>query len=109
MKKSSKPSMVSNMSKPTTQPITYIDNLVYGTDPVEKPNSPLQKPVTRIVFTNQLTPLVYKMLRQYEYWERKAIHEILDEALTSFFADKPEAQQELPEKERTKLLKKIQS
>ncbi len=68
---------------------------------------PIPVPVRRIVFTNQLTPQVYTQLRQYEYWGRKAIHEILDEALTAFFADKPEAQQLLPEKERAKLRGKL--
>lgn len=106
MKKPGKPSMVGNMSKPTAQGTDYLDNLVYGAPTTEVRVTP-SPPLTRIVFTNQLTPTVYQMLRQYEYWERKAIHEILDEALTTFFADKPEAQRALPEKERTKLLKKL--
>jgi hypothetical protein len=63
--------------------------------------------VRRIVFTNQLTPAVYTQLRQYEYWGRKAIHEVLDEALTAFFADKPEANQPLPEKAKAKLRGKL--
>lgn len=71
------------------------------------PPVPAVPPARRIIFTNQLTPAVYTQLRQYEYWGRKAIHEILDEALTAFFADKPEAAQQLPEKERAKLRGKL--
>jgi hypothetical protein len=105
-KKTGKPSMVGNMSKPTMAS-DPIDQLVYGT--AEPKTLEEAKPtVTRIVFTNQLRPPIYKLVKQYEYWGRKAIHEILDEALTAYFADKPDALQELPEKERSKLLRKIQ-
>jgi hypothetical protein len=111
-KKSGKLNMVGNMSKPV--PAEPLDQLVYGapaTGPVASTAAP--EPVTaapavrRIVFTNQLTPAVYTQMRQYEYWGRKAIHEILDEALTAFFADKPEALQALPEKEKAKLRGKL--
>lgn len=108
-KKSSKLNMVANMSKPV--PADPLDQLVYGppaTASVAAPAPPNPGPAARrIVFTNQLTPAVYTQLRQYEYWGRKAIHEILDEALTAFFADKPEANQTLPEKEKAKLRGKL--
>ena len=107
-KKSSKQNMVSNMSRSTPIAPDPLDQLVYGTIPQSVPTleaAPIA--ARRIVFTNQLTPQVYILLRQYEYWGRKAIHEILDEALTSFLADKPEAQQALPEKEQAKLQGKL--
>lgn len=112
-KKSGKLNMVSNMSKPV--PADPLDQLVYG-PPAAGPGVPAGSvpapkvappAVRRIVFTNQLTPAVYTQLRQYEYWGRKAIHEVLDEALTAFFADKPEASQPLPEKEKAKLRGKL--
>lgn len=111
-KKSGKLNMVGNMTR-TAVP-DPLDQLVYGSPeaapstasivPVPEPAAPAAR---RIIFTNQLTPAVYTQLRQYEYWGRKAIHEILDEALTAFFADKPEAQQQLPEKARAKLRGKL--
>ena len=115
-KKSGKLNMVGNMSKPVQ--VDPLDQLVYGPPaagpapseaaPVNVAASVAASPaVRRIVFTNQLTPAVYTQLRQYEYWGRQAIHEILDEALTAFFADKPEASQPLPEKEKAKLRGKL--
>jgi len=111
-KKSGKLNMVSNMSKPG--PADPLDQLVYGS-PTAGERTPAGAPAPvvavpaprRIVFTNQLTPAVYTQLRQYEYWGRKAIHEVLDEALTAFFADKPEASQPLPDKEKAKLRGKL--
>lgn len=111
--------MVANMSRPEPVAPDPLDQLVYGSPaavaaPVPAPPSvsttlstPEVAPARRIIFTNQLTPAVYTQLRQYEYWGRKAIHEILDEALSAFFADKPEAAQRLPEKERAKLRGKL--
>lgn len=114
-KKSGKLNMVGNMSKPV--PADPLDQLVYGPPAaVAGAAAPASAPapavaatpaVRRIVFTNQLTPAVYTQLRQYEYWGRKAIHEVLDEALTAFFADKPEASQPLPDKEKAKLRGKL--
>ena len=111
--KSGKLNMVGNMSRPAPAVPDPLDQLVYGTpapataSPVPVPAPPAVSPARRIIFTNQLTPQVYTQLRQYEYWGRMAIHEILDEALTAFFADKPEAQQALPDKERAKLRGKL--
>jgi hypothetical protein len=112
-KKSGKLNMVGNMSRPTpAAPADPLDQLVYGSPdsvppPAAEQPAPATSPVRRIIFTNQLTPAVYTQLRQYEYWGRKAIHEVLDEALTAFFSDKPEARQQLPEKERAKLRGKL--
>ncbi len=117
-KKSGKLNMVGNMSRPEPIAPDPLDQLVYGSpaavvapEPVPPvsttPSAPVAAPARRIIFTNQLTPAVYTQLRQYEYWGRKAIHEILDEALIAFFADKPEAAQQLPEKERAKLRGKL--
>jgi hypothetical protein len=111
-KKSSKMNMVGNMSRSTPPATAPLDELVYGSSaapaPVAAAPATLPTASRRIVFTNQLTPATYTQLRQYEYWGRKAIHEILDEALTAYFADKPEAQQALPEKEQARLRGKLQ-
>lgn len=111
-KKSGKLNMVGNMTRAVVP--DPLDQLVYGSPEVVPATTataaspePAAPAARRIIFTNQLTPTVYTQLRQYEYWGRKAIHEILDEALTAFFADKPEAQQQLPEKARAKLRGKL--
>jgi hypothetical protein len=104
--------MVGRLSSPTAA--DPLDQLVYGS-PAAAPllsapvPLPIEQPVPsrRIVFTNQLTPATYTQLRQYEYWGRLAIHEILDAALSAYFAEKPEAHQPLPEKERAKLRGKL--
>lgn len=108
--------MVGHLSRPTPTAADPLDQLVYGPPPAvalpAAPTAPLAEPPApapsrRIVFTNQLTPATYTQLRQYEYWGRLAIHEILDAALSTYFADKPEAHQPLPEKERAKLRGKL--
>lgn len=105
--------MVGNMSRPAPTAADPLDQLVYGAPTAPTPPlvaaPPVEPPVLvrRIVFTNQLTPATYTQLRQYEYWGRLAIHEILDAALSAYFADKPEAHQPLPEKERAKLRGKL--
>lgn len=113
-KKSGKLHMVGHLSRPVPTAADPLDQLVYGSLaalPAQPPATPAtvieSAPIRRIVFTNQLTPGTYTQLRQYEYWGRLAIHEILDAALTAFFADKPEASQPLPEKERAKLRGKL--
>jgi hypothetical protein len=102
--------MVGHLSRPTPTPADPLDQLVYGPPPAPAPVAlPVESPAPnrRIVFTNQLTPATYTQLRQYEYWGRLAIHEILDAALSAYFADRPEAHQPLPEKERAKLRGKL--
>ncbi|MGI4873090.1 MAG: hypothetical protein ACRYFX_18175 [Janthinobacterium lividum] len=113
-KKSGKLNMVGNMSRPLPAAPDPLDQLVYGSPTAATPVAAAEElpavaapAARRIIFTNQLTPVVYTQLRQYEYWGRKAIHEVLDEALSAFFADKPEARQQLPEKERAKLRGKL--
>ncbi len=63
--------------------------------------------VSRVVFTNQLKPDVYRELRQYEYWAHMELHEILHEAVVAYLADKPEAKKELPPKVAAKLLQRL--
>lgn len=109
-KKSGKLHMVGHLSRPVPTAADPLDQLVYGPPTAAVlPTAPVEQPVPtrRIVFTNQLTPATYTQLRQYEYWGRLAIHEILDAALNAYFADKPEASQPLPEKERAKLRGKL--
>lgn len=110
-KKMGKGNLVGNMRKPAvplTLPSTPTNDLVYGTaEAVSTPASEAPEPVRRIVFTNELTPERYVQVQQYKYWGRLEIREILDQALEAFFADKPDANRTLPEKEAAKLLKKL--
>lgn len=93
------------------------DELIYGMEPgtasVMLPSpvevSPVEEAiqVSRVVFTNQLKPDVYRELRQYEYWAHMELHEILHEAIVAYLADKPEAKQALPPKVAAKILKRL--
>ena len=95
------------------------DDLIYGvesaaapllpTGPVALPlqAEPEAVPVSRVVFTNQLKPDVYRELRQYEYWAHMELHEVLHEALVAYLADKPEAKKALPPKVAAKTLKRL--
>ena len=112
------------MSKPSmtgTRPrvAASADDLIYGVEPgvlpthtlvpAETPISaePEALPVSRVVFTNQLKPEVYRELRQYEYWAHMELHEVLHEALVAYLADKPEAKKALPPKVAAKNLKRL--
>ena len=96
------------------------DDLIYGVEPATAPLSTAQPPValplatepeavpvSRVVFTNQLKPDVYRELRQYEYWAHMELHEVLHEALVAYLADKPEAKKALPPKVAAKTLKRL--
>lgn len=96
------------------------DELIYGIAPGAAPVVPQPAPavppaaleaeptqVSRVVFTNQLKPDVYRELRQYEYWAHMELHEILHEAVVAYLADKPEAKQALPPKVAAKTLKRL--
>lgn len=93
------------------------DELIYGMEPGTAPTPapvPEETPpaleatqVSRVVFTNQLKPDVYRELRQYEYWAHMELHEILHEAVVAYLADKPEAKQALPPKVAAKTLKRL--
>ena len=94
------------------------DDLIYGIEPATAPLPPTEPalpasvepeavPVSRVVFTNQLKPDVYRELRQYEYWAHMELHEVLHEALVAYLADKPEAKKALPPKVAAKTLKRL--
>ena len=92
------------------------DDLIYGVEPsaasvaATAPAEPVPtapQEVTRVVFTNQLKPEVYRELRQYEYWAHMELHEVLHEALVAYLADKPEAKKALPPKVAAKTLKRL--
>ncbi len=95
------------------------DELIYGMEPgtaAVPPPAPVEEEtasassatqVSRVVFTNQLKPDVYRELRQYEYWAHMELHEILHEAIVAYLADKPEAKQALPPKVAAKTLKRL--
>ena len=95
------------------------DDLIYGVESSAAPFPPAEPvalsplaepeatPVSRVVFTNQLKPDVYRELRQYEYWAHMELHEVLHEALVAYLADKPEAKKALPPKVAAKTLKRL--
>ena len=94
------------------------DDLIYGVEPATAPLAPTRLvalppaepeavPVSRVVFTNQLKPDVYRELRQYEYWAHMELHEVLHEALVAYLADKPEAKKALPPKVAAKTLRRL--
>lgn len=62
---------------------------------------------TRVIFTNQLKPDVYVMLRQYEHHAEAELQQILDAALRAYLTDKPQAHQPLPPKAAAKLRDKL--
>lgn len=92
------------------------DDLIYGVETgvpsIPTPAAPVSAepealPVSRVVFTNQLKPEVYRELRQYEYWAHMELHEVLHEALVAYLADKPDAKKALPPKVAAKTLKRL--
>ena len=114
MKKSNKVSMVGNMAKVESMPALVADALLYDLpnqiDSAPVPNKGPLRPegvVSKVPFTNQLTPATFLRLKQFECWGGMEIQDILEEALTAFFAGKPEADRDLPAKLKEKLSKKL--
>jgi len=103
--------MVANMAKIESLPAQTADELIYdlsaSAPAISTPSSPVATPVAKIPFTNQLTPNTFLRLKQFECWGGMEIQDILEEALTAFFEDKPEADRELPAKAKEKLRKKL--
>jgi len=112
--------MVANMGKVEGLPAQTADELIYALTPspavpaapsvpVAAAAAPVSSPVSvaKIPFTNQLTPETFLRLKQFECWGGMEIQDILEEALTAFFAGKPEADRELPAKAKEKLRKKL--
>jgi hypothetical protein len=52
-----------------------------------------------VPFSTRITKGLYKKVRQYEYWERVRITEIVEQALTKYLEGKETAEKPLPEKE----------
>lgn len=75
--------------------------------PAAAPEEEDTRAATRVVFTNQLKPDVYVMLRQYEHHAEAELQEILDAALRAYLTDKPQAHQPLPPKAAAKLQDKL--
>lgn len=114
IKKSTKVSMIGNMAKVESVPALAADALLYDlpSQPTSLSNPTVitQQPevaTTKVPFTNQLTPDTFLRLKQFECWGGMEIQDILEEALTAFFAGKPEADRELPAKVKEKLRKKL--
>lgn len=75
-----------------------------ATAPTAEPDPAL---VSRVIYTNQLEPELYRELRQYGYWAHMQLHEIFHEALVAYLADKPEARKPLPPKVADRILKRL--
>lgn len=80
------------------------DDLLLGsstpeTKPVE--STPAYQP-DKIRFTNSVPVDTFRRLHQLSFWSREDITDILDAALTAYFAQQPDADKPLPEKERVK-------
>lgn len=93
-----------------------IDAHLFGTPPAAVSSPPAVEATTtqaegeaatRVIFTNQLKPDVYVMLRQYEHHAEAELQEILDAALRAYLTDKPQAHQPLPPKAAAKLRDKL--
>jgi hypothetical protein len=103
---------------PTPAAAPSIDAHLFGTPPVPTsanppatveptPDEEEWEAATRVIFTNQLKPDVYVMLRQYEHHAEAELQEILDAALRAYLTDKPQAHQSLPPKAAAKLREKL--
>lgn len=53
----------------------------------------------RIRFTNTLPAATFRRLHQLAFWSREDMSSILEAALTAYFAEHPDADKALPEKE----------
>src|SRR5688500_10133708 len=56
-----------------------------------------------VPFSTRISKGTYQKVRQYEYWERATITEIVETALIQFLEDKEGASNPLPEKELKRL------
>jgi hypothetical protein len=56
-----------------------------------------------VPFSTRISKGTYQKVRQFEYWERATITEIVEMALTQFLEDKEGATNPLPEKEIKRL------
>ena len=56
-----------------------------------------------VPFSTRISRGTYKKVRQFEYWERATITEIVEMALTQFLENKEAAEKELPSKEIKRL------
>ena len=101
---------------PTPAAAPSIDAHLFGTPapapalpaaPAHTPAEEEGEAATRVIFTNQLKPDVYVMLRQYEHHAEAELQEILDAALRAYLTDKSQAHQPLPPKAAAKLRDKL--
>ena len=108
-----KPNLTSNRPPvPPPAAAPAIDAHLFGTPaplavPPAAPAPEEGEAATRVIFTNQLKPDVYVMLRQYEHHAEAELHQILDAALRAYLTDKPQAHQQLPPKAAAKLQSKL--
>ncbi|WP_022821671.1 hypothetical protein [Hymenobacter norwichensis] len=61
-----------------------------------------ESPPPKIRFTNTIPADLFQQLHQLSFWSREDMSAILEAALTSYFAERPDSQKELPHKEKVK-------
>lgn len=63
--------------------------------------------VKRVIFSAQLKPDLFLLLRQYEHHAEVPMWRILDEAMRTYLSDKPESHQPLPPRAAAKYRERI--
>jgi hypothetical protein len=82
------------------------DELLLTPSQTSNPSIPKSTPATalppKIRFTNTIPADLFQQLHQLSFWSREDMSTILEAALTDYFAGRPDAQKELPHKEKVK-------
>ncbi|WP_375437792.1 hypothetical protein [uncultured Hymenobacter sp.] len=82
------------------------DELLLTTAPVGDSVKPAPEEVgpspQKVRFTNTIPADLFQQLHQLSFWSREDMSAILEAALTDYFALRPDAQKELPHKEKVK-------
>lgn len=79
-----------------------LDQLLLGSTPNTPAVAATVSVAEKTRFTNVLPTDTFRRLHQLSFWSRQDMSDILDSALVAYFADQPDADKVLPEKERLK-------
>ncbi|NVO32320.1 hypothetical protein [Hymenobacter lapidiphilus] len=93
-----------NLNHLTSRPAAAkLDELLLGSTPdTPTVTATIEKVVEKTRFTNVLPTDTFRRLHQLSFWSRQDMSDILDSALVAYFANQPDADKALPEKERLK-------
>jgi hypothetical protein len=83
------------------QPADSMDALLLGAAPTVSP-MPEPEQYVKVRFTNALPATTFQRLQQYSFWSHETIGDVLEEALTRYFEQRPEADKPLPAKQAAK-------